>query len=142
MKKQTFEKGDRVFDFLWGWGIVTDIFVSGLYIVKVNFDSTKKTIFFTKDGKYEHTDLTPRLSFTEYDLINGGFSQEKPINYEEYVGKWGKFWDSNKDILLIGKLLAYDNTENEGYPFENEFGYYANFEPLTEEQIKMLGLCD
>ena len=50
--------------------------------------------------------------------------------------------NSDKDILLIGKLLAYDNTENEGYPFENEFGYYANFEPLTEEQIKVLGLCN
>ena len=83
---------------------------------------------------------TKTLSFTEYTLQ--GFTQEKPVNYEEYIGKWGRFWDSNKDILAIGKLLAYDNTENEGYPFENELGYYANFEPLTEEQIKVLGLCD
>ena len=139
MKKQTFEKGDRVFDYIKGWGEIVHTYsdnweeVDDNYTVcVVKFDSSKGIIHFTK---YLATKM---LSFTEYTLQ--GFTQEKPVNYEEYVGKWGQFWDSNKDILLIGKLLAYDNTENEGYPFENEFGYYANFEPLTEEQIKVLGL--
>lgn len=139
MKKQTFEKGDRVFDYIKGWGEIVHTYsdnwekVDDNYTVcVVKFDSSKEIIHFTK---YLATKM---LSFTEYTLQ--GFTQEKPVNYEEYVGKWGQFWDSNKDILLIGKLLAYDNTENEGYPFENEFGYYANFEPLTEEQIKVLGL--
>lgn len=139
MKKQTFEKGDRVFHYLKGWGEIVHTYsdnweeVDDNYTVCVlKFDSNEKLELFTK---YLATKM---LSFTEYTLQ--GFTQEKPVNYEEYVGKWGQFWDSNKDILLIGKLLAYDNTENEGYPFENEFGYYANFEPLTEEQIKVLGL--
>jgi hypothetical protein len=141
MKKQTFEKGDRVFHYLKGWGEIVHTYsdnweeVDDNYTVCVlKFDSNEKLQLFTKYL------ATKTLSFTEYTLQ--GFSQEKPVNYEEYVGKWGQFWDSDKDILLIGKLLAYDNTENEGYPFENEFGYYANFEPLTEEQIKALGLCD
>ena len=139
MKKQTFDKGDRVFHYLKGWGEIVHTYsdnweeVDDNYTVCVlKFDSNEKLELFTK---YLATKM---LSFTEYTLQ--GFTQEKPVNYEEYVGKWGQFWDSNKDILLIGKLLAYDNTENEGYPFENEFGYYANFEPLTEEQIKVLGL--
>lgn len=139
MKKQTFEKGDRVFHYLKGWGEIVHTYsdnweeVDGNYIVcVVKFESSEELVHFTK---YLATKM---LSFTEYTLQ--GFSQEKPVNYEEYVGKRGKFWDSDKDVLLIGKLLAYDNTENEGYPFENEFGYYANFEPLTEEQIKVLGL--
>ena len=139
MKKQTFEKGDRVFHYLKGWGEIVHTYsdnweeVDDNYTVcVVKFDSNEKLQLFTKYL------VTKTLSFTEYTLQ--GFTQEKPVNYEEYVGKWGQFWDSNKDILLIGKLLAYDNTENEGYPFENEFGYYANFEPLTEEQIKVLGL--
>lgn len=139
MKKQTFEKGDRVFDYIKGWGEIVHTYSDNWEEVDdnytacvVKFDSSKEIIHFTK---YLATKM---LSFTEYTLQ--GFTQEKPVNYEEYVGKWGQFWDSNKDILLIGKLLAYDNTENEGYPFENEFGYYANFEPLTEEQIKVLGL--
>lgn len=139
MKKQTFEKGDRVFDYLKGWGEIVHLYsdnweeVDDNYTVcVVKFDSSKEIIHFTK---YLATKM---LSFTEYTLQ--GFTQEKPVNYEEYVGKRGKFWDSDKDVLLISKLLAYDNTEYEGYPFENEFGYYANFEPLTEEQIKVLGL--
>ena len=32
------------------------------------------------------------LSFAEYGF-DDRFSQERPINYEEYVGKWGVFWD-------------------------------------------------
>lgn len=139
MKKQTFEKGDRVFDYLKGWGEIVHTYsdnweeVDDNYTVcVVRFDSSEELEHFTK---YLATKM---LSFTEYTLQ--GFTQEKPVNYEKYVGKRGKFWDSDKDVLLISKLLAYDNTEYEGYPFENEFGYYANFEPLTEEQIKVLGL--
>ena len=139
MKKQTFEKGDRVFHYLKGWGEIVHLYsdnweeVDDNYTVcVVRFESSEELEHFTK---YLATNT---LSFTEYTLQ--GFTQEKPVNYEKHVGKWGRFWDSDKDILLIGKLLAYDNTENEGYPFENEFGYYANFEPLTEEQIKILEL--
>ena len=139
MKKQTFEKGDRVFHYLKGWGEIVHTYSDNWEEVDDNhtvcvlkFDSNEKLQLFTKYL------ATKTLSFTEYTLQ--GFTQEKPVNYEKHVGKWGRFWDSDKDILLIGKLLAYDNTENEGYPFENEFGYYANFEPLTEEQIKILEL--
>lgn len=139
MKKQTFEKGDRVFDYLKGWGEIVHLYsdnweeVDDNYTVcVVKFESSEEIIHFTK---YLATKM---LSFTEYTLK--GFTQEKPVNYEEYIGKWGKFLDSDKDILLIGKLLGYDNTENGVYPFENEFGNYANFEPLTEEQVKVLGL--
>ena len=141
MKKQTFEKGDRVFDIRYGWGIVKYIYTidwekagPDYLVCEVEFNKEEEKCLYTKKSAIQ------MLSFTEYTLQ--GFTQEKPVNYEKYIGKWGMFWDSDKDILLIGKLLAYDNTENEGYPFENEFGYYANFEPLTEEQIKVLGLCD
>lgn len=142
MIKQTFEKGDRVFDIRFGWGKVVDDNMAFLFPIGIQFDDddSQEVIVYTDDGKLSLGEESPLLSFTEYTLQ--GFSQEKPVNYEKYIGKWGQFWDSNKDILLIGKLLAYDNTENEGYPFENEFGYYANFEPLTEEQIKVLGLCN
>ena len=140
MKKQTFEKGDRVFDIRFGWGKVVDDNRACLFPIGIQFDDddSQEVIVYTDDGKLSLGEESPLLSFTECTLQ--GFSQEKPVNYEKYIGKWGRFWDSDKDILLIGKLLAYDNTENEGYPFENEFGYYANFEPLTEEQIKVLGL--
>ena len=136
-----FKVGDRVFDIKHGWGTVALRLKESedpYYRWRVDFTYHRES--YTDEGKSKISDAYRSLSFTEYDLINGGFSQKRPVNYEEYIGKWGKFWDSDKDILLIGKLLAYDNIENEGYPFENEFGYYAKFEPLTEEQIKVLGL--
>lgn len=141
MKKQTFEKGDRVFDILYGWGEVVGVYKTGLYVVKVKFNNIKDKIYYTIDGKYEHKDLAPRLSFTEYNYENGGFSQERPINYEEYVGKWGKFTDiSNNNDFVIGRLSSFKVSNDETY-FATESGdAYNTFEPLTEEQIKVLNL--
>lgn len=141
MEKQIFKVGDKVFDYSFGWGVVTEIATCGFHSVKVKFESTANTLYFTRDGRYEPSDGTPRLSFTEYDLVNGGFTQERPKDYNDYIGKWGKFWDGNETHIAIDKLVDYDgNSVNS--PFESRFTHYENFEPLTEEQIKVLGLCD
>ena len=139
MKKQTFEKGDRVFHYLKGWGEIVHLYsdnweeVDDNYTVcVVKFDSSEELEHFTKYL------ATKTLSFTEYTLQ--GFTQERPINYEEYVGKWGKFWDDDEELISICKLQFYDTSENTVCPFKNEFGFYTNFEPLTEEQIKILEL--
>lgn len=141
MEKQIFKKGDRVFDIRFGWGTVVDDDNNKIYPIGIQFDNddSQEVIFYTGKGMINLREESSLLSFKEYGL-DDRFTQERPINYNDYEGKWGAFWDSNKDILLIGKLSAYDNTENEDHPFENEFGYYANFEPLTEEQIKVLNL--
>lgn len=138
MKKQKFEKGDRVFDIRFGWGtvITENIVIDSFNPMVVQFDDEELRNYYTLRGK----DITKLLSFTEYELQ--GFSQEKPVNYEKYIGKWGKFWDDDKDVLLISKLLSYGNPKNEKYPFESPFENCTNFEPLTEEQIKVLGLCN
>lgn len=122
MEKQTFEKGDRV-----------------------DFDRYEDISFrYRFDGRCSSNSALKRLSFTEYTLQ--GFSQEKPINYEEYVGKWGKFWTVIKDVgiqnTVIGHLSDYNENDIEGFPFacEETGGYYTNFEPLTEKQIKILEL--
>lgn len=140
MKKQIFKVGDRVFDYLKGWGEIVHLYsdnweeVDDNYTVcVVKFDSSKELLHFTK---YLATKI---LSFTEYGL-DDRFSQERPIDYEKCIGKWGKFWDNDEEISTICKLVCYDNTGNENYPFENDFGAYANFKPLTEEQLKILGL--
>ena len=134
-----FKVGDKVFDFIFGWGEVVDILRGGFYTIKVDFKVSMKTIYFTRDGKFEHSDQIPRLSFTEYNLINGGFSQEKPVNYKEYIGKWGKFFDKNETNIAIDKLVDYHDSSVNA-PFESRFAHYSNFEPLTEEQIKILNL--
>ena len=146
MKKQTFEKGDRVFDIRFGWGTVVDDNSGQIYAVGVQFDKddSQEVIFYTGDGKRNLGEEFPLLSFMEYTLQ--GFTQERPINYDDYVGKWGKFWAVIKDVgiqnTVIGHLSDYNENDIEGFPFacEETGGYYTNFEPLTEEQIKVLGL--
>ena len=137
-----FKVGDRVFHYLKGWGEIVHTYsdnweeVDDNYTVcVVKFDSSEELEHFTK---YLATKM---LSFTEYTLQ--GFTQEKPVNYEEYVGKWGKFWNSGDKVLI--DILVEIDTEEYGRmvfgPYITNM-YYDNFEPLTEEQIKVLGLCD
>ena len=134
-----FKVGDRVFDIKHGWGTVALRLKESedpYYRWRVDFTYHRES--YTDEGKSKISDAYRSLSFTEYDLINGGFSQKRPVNYEEYIGKWGKFWDDNKESFIIGKLLYYNKDEDT--PFESEFNWFENFEPLTEEQIKVLGL--
>ena len=145
MKKQTFKKGDRVFHYLKGWGEIVHTYsdnweeVDDNYtICVVKFDSSKEIVHFTKYL------ATKTLSFTEYKLQ--GFTQEKPVNYKDYVGKWGKFWDTAyKNTVIIAKLSSY--LLGDGYRSFRCYTYgedsdmgYNNFEPLTEEQVKILNL--
>lgn len=141
-----FKVGDEVYDFEFGWGVVTVIAVCGFYPVKVKFKSITNPIYFTSDGKKEYAFGTPRLSFTQYNLTDGGFSQERPISYDDYIGKWGKFWDTAyENTVIIAKLSSY-RLENPYRSFrcytygeDSDMGY-TNFEPLTEEQSKILNL--
>ena len=141
MEKQIFKVGDRVFDILYGWGKVIDDNKGGLFPIGVQFDDddSQEVIVYTDDGKHMPGEESPLLSFTEYTLQ--GFSQERPINYEEYVGKWGKFTDiSNNNDFVIGRLSSFKVSNDETY-FATESGdAYNTFEPLTEEQIKVLEL--
>ena len=142
MEKQTFKKGDRVFHYLKGWGEIVHLYsdnweeVDDNYTVcVVKFDSSEELQHFTK---YLATKM---LSFTEYTLQ--GFTQEKPVNYEYYIGKWGRFWDNGENAVIVGKLCDYYQYHTHHFrvrTHDDEVGFYTNFEPLTKEQIKVLGL--
>ena len=140
-----FKVGDRVYDFNFGWGTVVNTERTSLYIVEVKFDNCIDNVSYTIDGKFVYRDSLPRLSFTKYDFVNGGFGQERPINYEDYIGKWGKFWVNKEKTVAIGKLCDYKPHTICRFKMrthDDEVAFYTNFEPLTEEQIKALGLCD
>ena len=142
MEKQTFEKGDRVFDIRFGWGTVKEVLDTSYhnYPIMVFFDNIGNVITYASDGSFG-AGMPQMLSFTEYTLQ--GFSQERPINYDDYIGKWGKFTDvSNNNDFVIGRLSSFKVSNDETY-FATESGdAYNTFEPLTEEQIKVLGLCN
>ena len=137
MAKKIFEKGDKVFDIIFGWGKVTEVYYpqDRDYPVSVQFENS--IIKYTYDGKWAHGDSYSRLSFTEYGFDNR-FSQERPVNYEDCIGKWGKFWNNYIEKFIITTLDDYFMNDNK--PFETNCGFFKHFEPLTEEQIKILGL--
>jgi len=141
MEKQIFRVDDKVYDFEFGWGVVVEVAICGFYPIKVKFESNANMFYFTRDGKYEYSSEAPRLSFTEYDLVNGGFSQERLIDYNEYIGKWGKFWNGSSKVV-IDTLAEIKDGKYGRVVFNPRVTsiYCDNFEPLTEEQLKVLGL--
>mgnify|MGYP006925836143 CR=1 FL=1 len=136
--KTTFKKGDQVFDIRFGWGVV--IF---MYSFDWGKEQDTKLVCVVKfeDGEEEHYTkqlALKLLSFTKYTLV--GFTQEPEDDYSEYIGKWGKFWnyDSGNDLML--STLYFYNTDNDYKFITNNDEAYEYFEPLTEEEIKILKL--
>lgn len=125
-----FKIGDKVFDYNYGWGEVVKFVDFGFFIVKFK----DRNVGYDPNGGRPNSNV-PILSFTEYTLQ--GFSQERPIDYNDYIGKWGKFWrDDADEYRLISKLRRFD-----GKVFQTDNGtWFPNFKPLTEEQIKILDL--
>lgn len=136
-EERNFEIGDRVFDIRYGWGEVESFEVElGWENVEIRFDNS--LISYTVSGPGEIGDELCPLSFTEYSLQ--GFTKEKPIDYNKFIGKWGMFWSNNdKEEYIISRLESYDGkwfiSESSPIPL------YSNFKPLSEEQIKSLELC-
>lgn len=140
--KTIFEVRDRVFDILHGWGEVTYLY---------NYDWEKLAserlvciVEFDGGGEYHYTKnvALKLLSFTEYGF-DERFSQERPIDYNEYVGKWGKFWDNGENTVIVGKLYGYYQYQIHHFKartHDDEVAFYTNFEPLTDEQLKVLGV--
>lgn len=92
-----FKVGDKVFSYQFGWGKVEEIYEQALI---VNFKDIK--IFFTSCGRLFKRDLQPSLSLTEYNLVNGGFSQERPK--EDMIGKLVRVLDDCEWEGFLGVL--------------------------------------
>ena len=114
-----FKVGDKVFSCQFGWGEIKEIHETSDYPLDVSFG---KGLFhgYTKCGRYFDVDLQPTLSFTEYDLVNGGFSQERPK--EDMIGKLVRVLDDCDYEGFLGVLeritpLGY--FEVNGFEFEN-----------------------
>lgn len=135
--ERNFEVGDKVFDIRYGWGEVLQIGdPKGWFPIVVRFKNDPEEIVYAEDGRSKFEDDVPLLSFTEYTLH--GFTAEKPIDYNKFIGKWGMFWSNkDKDERIIGKLEGYDDRY---FKSTTSITLYAYFKPLTDEQIKSLGL--
>lgn len=74
--KEIFKVGDTVYHYEYGKGRVVRLEKYAHYPVRVDFDGILKS--FTRDGR-QTVHCFPTISFTPYDLVNGGFSQERPL---------------------------------------------------------------
>lgn len=77
MKIEIFKKGDKVFHHQYGWGVVGYGAGNSSFPLLISFEGHSD--YFTADGKEDKSDKLPTLSFTEYDFVKGGFSQERPL---------------------------------------------------------------
>lgn len=130
MEKHIFKTGDRVFVYGFGWGVIKQ---------QQDYIGLSFITFETGDeaGKIQAI-YSSFVSFTEYTLQNA--SQERPINYEEYIGKWGIFRSRGLQKFIIDKLKSVNPYEDRKFCAETDTTYYFTFDPLTEEQLKALNL--
>ena len=132
--KTAFKKGDRVFDIRFGWGTIS-------YLYSTDWEKEKNDENLVCAAKYEEVNYTKSmalklLSFTEYTLK--GFNQIYAMDYTKYIGKWCKFKDKyDKDYFYLCILKGIDER---GYFYDSEDDKWDICEPLTDEQIKILGL--
>ena len=120
-----FKLGDKVFDAQYGWGIVVKTDVNGDFPIGVGFIESVES--YTLDGRYHFDDNCPVLSFTEYNFVNGGFSQER--SKEEMIGKLVVVLDDYEYEGFLGVLdrvtpLGY--FEVNGLEFKNVELYEQN----------------
>lgn len=112
-KQQTIYKiGDVVFHWKYGKGVVESLVYDNYQ--EIRFKGYRIT--FSKDGRLAN-ESTPTLSFTPYNFIDGGFSQERPIELPD-IGEQILVSDNNEITDLtkwVFRNFVKYCTENE-YP--------------------------
>lgn len=125
MGKQIFRKGDPVYHHKHGWRTIE----SFMHVGQKNTNVYKFT-----DGT---TDVEDMLSFTEYRIEVSNFTQERPIDYNDYIGKWGGFYDNDLNNAYLCKLDEY--LPGYSHQFVTVSGCrYINFKPLSDEAVEIL----
>mgnify|MGYP006943058693 CR=1 FL=1 len=121
-----FKVGDKVYDFRFGWGVVC-IFDYDYPLCTMVVEFKMSIENYTTEGYYSITDTVPTLSFAVYDLVKGGFSQERPkqkfTKIDEcavvYVGTYyRRTYSPYLDEGIEWKIGFYHNILNERFFFK------------------------
>lgn len=116
-----FRVGDRIFDWHCGWMTITEIKSHGS-IFTICDKKQKPHNFFGEHLK--------RLSFTEYNFISGGWSQERPPE----VGSFGWFWSDEYDLVseevVYGKLQKVE--DGVYFTNENQYNHFSTKNPFVK----------
>lgn len=126
---EIYKINDRVYDWEFGWGMIVKIFPHGStsYPIVVEWDDISlHCVEYTLNGGKGVSYMTPRLSFTEYDFVKGGFSQGRKDMVDTRIGKWGYFWDDDYDGSFYYSRLLSIGDKNE-YRYESPHTCFKNF---------------
>lgn len=96
--------GDRVYDYLLGWGTITDTNWAKYYPISVKFDYEEIERVFTREGFENEEDLNPRLFWNEIK-----FEIPKSFDLKEELKKLEIVKFENKKLNYF---LYYDNDNN------------------------------
>ena len=127
--KTVFKQNDEVFDASFGFGEVIEIKDSPdvTYPIIVKFGND--TYSYTLDGKRYAKNLVPSLSFTEYDYVNGGFSQERR---EVLPNRGDVVWvkDREESEWICAQFMCKEHGQYKvtgENPFNENNGFYNKF---------------
>lgn len=128
-ESKVFKEGDRVYHHVYGWGEVKRTDYDETTPYNVLFENYSEAVDWCFH-KYE-------LSFTEYTVQ--GISHERPINYQDYIGEWGFFWDHGDEKYMLSKLIeTHDKWFGCEHCSKHDDNRYDNFTPLTPEHKTIL----
>ena len=128
MLTEVFKKGDRVYHWFRGWGkVVGEVqYNKGLFekgSVLVEFD----------DGRKSKLSIFS-LSFTEYDLVSGGLTHERPFELE--VGK--SYVEKSGSAIVINRVGDYGNYGFYIGDWDDKIPCYTpgNWREATDEEVR------
>lgn len=129
--KTIFKVNDKVYCYRFGWGkiISNDSCNNDPYPIFVQFKDSLE--IFTKDGSFRENE-PPSLSFTEYNLVTGGFSQERPlpnikVDTLVYV-RSGEFWSMRYFSHWEGsKIACFNNQKTSKTALDGETISWRNY---------------
>ena len=108
--------GDKVWDYVYGDGVITDI--ADNYIAVVDANETAKR-FYTLDGRYGKDDANQRLFYyADRPIITPSFNTDETKDCERYAKLKGfdKTNDKKQLIDILDKYL-HDNSQGIAYKF-------------------------
>lgn len=126
MEKTVYQVGDTVYHYKYGNGTVIEIQKDCVFPVKVKFQNG--AAFFNHDGKEDLWNNLLVLSFTPYNFVTGGFSQERPL---PNIKKGDPIFVKNKNG--IWKVRVFCNFTREGNVVYFEDGYCSDDVKLALE---------
>ena len=136
-----FEVGTKVFHIVYGWGEVTYQYTIQWEDPNVKDSDLVCQVRFKSGEDVHFTKLMVKLLSTkEYSLE--GQTLKLSIDYHQFEGQWGLFWDNNEnyeECFILSPLYKYESDEDE--PFYVSGGEsYVEFYPIPQEVVDTLKL--